>query len=203
MRLTAILLFLTSLAYGQVQRIERLQELYWLGNHDTIVFDAKGYVTMIVEPKTVGDEYIYTIIRQKKVLGFDSTTVEYNNNHTAIVYSSGWSVGANQAKFYNGDFHYGTTGGTRSATFTYTSDKQTKVRFWSERYSGHGQYQIKVDNGAAVTINAGVAPFGSDKDRGLESWSSVILPPGTHTVTITTSAQMVVDRFTVTTYTPK
>lgn len=161
---------------------------------------GNGYQQFVFEPPDTAT-YIYEINRRKKVWNvvYDSATVEYNNNHSSIAYSSGWLLGSGQVKFFNGDFQYGSTPiVTRTATFTHTSDKPIKIRFWSERFSGHGKYTI---NGQE--IDAGASPFGSDKDRGKASWSSAMLPPGTHTVTITTSAQMVVDRFTVTTYTPR
>lgn len=132
-------------------------------------------------------------------VAYDSSWVitEYNNNSSAIVYSGPWKMLGGQSKFTNGDYHYGDPVGARTAVFTYTTDKPAVARFWSERYSGHGKYMISVDGGTPLEINAGVTPLLSDKERNLASWKTPLLPAGTHKITITSSAQMVVDRFTV------
>lgn len=135
----------------------------------------------------------------------DSTwqVTEYNNNSSAIVYSAGWVAGTGAAKFYGNDFQYGNPVQARTATFTVTLTKPGKISFDSERFNtapnAHGLYYLSLDN-VNVTpngINAGLAPVGSDKDRGKSSYRSPLLQPGVHKIVLSTSAQAVVDRFSV------
>lgn len=133
---------------------------------------------------------------------FDSTwsITDYNNTSSAITYSAGWSLSTGLTKFFNSDYHAGSTPlQPRTATYTVTCDKPCRIGFYSERFlerwAPHGVYTVKVDAGSPVTINAGAGVQGSDKDRDKPSFTSAVLPVGLHTVTISTSAQMVVDNF--------
>lgn len=179
------------------------------GKLTPLTLEAKGYVRIVLEPADSSSTWIYTITRTKKVIAYDSALVDYNNDNAAIVYSAGWAKGTGLTKFFNSDYQFGSpNNATRTAVFSWTSAKMTSATFWSERFNvtgqtPHGKYTVTVDNGTPFEIDAGIPPINSDKDRGQPSYRTVKLAPGTHKITISTSAQMVVDKFTLVTYTPK
>ena len=177
------------------------------GRTTPITLETKGYMRIVLEPVDTAT-WIYTITRVKKqwplpVPTYDSTwtATDIDDNNAAITYApaGAWVLGTGLAKFLNGSMHYGSGTGTtaRTATYTVTSTQPVRIGFYSERFNTppntHGAYTVKVGSLEAVTINAGLAPLVSDKDRGKASYRSPILPAGTYTVTVSTSQQMVVD----------
>ncbi len=147
-----------------------------------------------------------------KSVEYDSTwqVTEYNNTSSAITYSAGWTLGQGLSKFINADAHWGTNMPTqRVATFTTTLDKPGRIELYSERFNEswgpHGVYQVTLDGGSAIPIDAAAPPIGSDKDRHKASWRSPVLSAGQHVVKVTTTKQMSLDGFKVLrlTLTPK
>lgn len=157
-----------------------------------------GSDTVRVPDFAPGKKFKTTVLFEEvvPVINYDTTWTaqDFNDVSTSIVYSPGWAIGTGNAKFYNGDFHYGVAPViARTAILTVVTDKPTRIEYYTERFAGHGIYTIKVNSDPAITINAGLAPFNSDRDRGAPSYRTPILPAGTHTITVSSSAQVAVD----------
>lgn len=180
----------------------KFYEQWWFLKPTESTVTDKGYTRIVIEPAANDTAtYVYTISRVKKVwqVQYDSvwTFTDIDNTSTDIKYFGSWVTGTGLTKFLNGTFAYGNPVGARSVNLLVNFDKPGRLEFFSERFSEganvHGLYTIKIDSDAPVTINAGIAPLVSDKDRGKGSFKSKLLSPGPHTLTINTSAQMVVD----------
>lgn len=213
MKITFLLLLSFS-AFGQIKVIDKNQEYYYLGTLDTASFDAKGYVTVQIEPKSA-DEYTYTIMRKKKLQNWSLQAIIENDNTSAIAYSSvspapqGWFVNATgEAKFFASNFAWiPAPNGTQTAYTRISGKDPVRFSFWSERSTGHAPYILEVKIGTiivqTVTIDPRQGPAGSDKDRGQPSFTSNTLNPQSpgvtteYTLTIRPTGQMVIDRITI------
>ena len=100
----------------------------------------------------------------------------YDDTNPNITYAGTWTLYShNGTGPYNNTLHLSNIANS-TATFTFTG---TQISLIYTKYSTRGNLEIKIDNGAAVTLNQY-----SSSLQWQQRWDSPLLAPGTHTITL-------------------
>lgn len=152
MKLTSILLFIASIAFGQKQiitgdniNLRPVTDLVLTDGLKTTLELPRDSAKVINFVTTGTDIYDVEIIAKKRV----AMPVRYDN--TVATVSSGWLFNGTTTAtgWHNSTMAYSNVSGT-TATYTFTG---TKIAVYGEKTSKHGITAFSVDNGVETMID--------------------------------------------------
>lgn len=201
MKLTAILLFIASVALGQSDTIKYWSDLKTPLYHsgDLIPASAQGQLVTVELPANQPFKVVPAVITWSLIQTHESTSASWTYSGFTVVPSV-----SGQDKFSARDFAWvtGTLGaGSNGAALIVTVPANSRIGFWSERSSGHNPYTFKISQSNAVKMQGTIDPrqgtANSDYVRNAPSWYSGTLEAGSYKIDLTPSGQMVIDKVTI------